>query len=237
MRFLTDNGSGAPVTEPGSGLANQLWFLEPVANSPLTMRIRNAQSRKYIQTPGDNREGSAFVMAVEGNDPGQRFRVNSISGGGIDLSQFGNPVEVYIKPVHASNMALDRPGGSLNNGARLQIWSKINNNGNQLWTIEYDPTLNSFFIKVLNTTKALEILSFSRDNAGAVGIWDKWNGENTNQRWIILPIVREAGRYLLLNWNSTKALDVYGVGTTNGSQIVQWEYVGGDNQKWIIERK
>ncbi len=42
------------------------------------------------------------------------------------------------------------------------------------------------------------------------------------------------GTYKLINRNSGKALDATGQGTANGTQIEQWTYNGGSNQKWTI---
>jgi len=42
------------------------------------------------------------------------------------------------------------------------------------------------------------------------------------------------GTYKLINRNSGKALDATGQGTTNGTQIEQWTYGGGNNQKWTL---
>jgi hypothetical protein len=42
------------------------------------------------------------------------------------------------------------------------------------------------------------------------------------------------GTYKLINRNSGKALDAYGANTTNGTQIIQWTYNAGSNQKWTV---
>ena len=42
------------------------------------------------------------------------------------------------------------------------------------------------------------------------------------------------GTYKLINRNSGKALDAYGANTTNGTQIIQWTYNAGSNQKWTL---
>ena len=40
--------------------------------------------------------------------------------------------------------------------------------------------------------------------------------------------------YKITARHSGKALDVAGVSTANGADIHQWDYVGGNNQKWIL---
>jgi hypothetical protein len=42
------------------------------------------------------------------------------------------------------------------------------------------------------------------------------------------------GRYQLVNRKSNKVMDVYNLGTADGTPIDQWTYNGGSNQKWDI---
>jgi oligosaccharide reducing-end xylanase len=42
------------------------------------------------------------------------------------------------------------------------------------------------------------------------------------------------GTYKLIARHSGKALDAYGANTTNGTQIIQWTYNAGNNQKWTV---
>ena len=42
------------------------------------------------------------------------------------------------------------------------------------------------------------------------------------------------GTYKIVARQSGKALDANGFGTSNGTQIQQWSYVGGANQKWTV---
>jgi len=42
------------------------------------------------------------------------------------------------------------------------------------------------------------------------------------------------GTYKLIARHSGKAMDAYGAQTTNGTQIIQWGYGGGANQKWMV---
>jgi len=42
------------------------------------------------------------------------------------------------------------------------------------------------------------------------------------------------GTYKLIARHSGKALDAFGANTTNGTQIIQWTYNGGNNQRWTV---
>jgi Ricin-type beta-trefoil lectin domain-like len=43
-----------------------------------------------------------------------------------------------------------------------------------------------------------------------------------------------SGTYRVINRNSGKALDAVNQGTANGTQIDQWSYSGGNNQRWVV---
>jgi mannan endo-1,4-beta-mannosidase len=42
------------------------------------------------------------------------------------------------------------------------------------------------------------------------------------------------GTYKIVNRNSGKAMDASGNGTADGTQIIQWTYGGGNNQRWTL---
>lgn len=44
--------------------------------------------------------------------------------------------------------------------------------------------------------------------------------------------VPDSGFYKIISVSSGKALDVYGVSTSNGALIHQWEYLSGGYQQW-----
>jgi hypothetical protein len=142
----------------------------------------------------------------------------------------------FLKPAHATNMALDRPGGNTTNGTVLQLWQRFDRNDNQCWQLLFDESINCYYIHPKsNLNKVIEILSFNTTDGGSAGIWDKWDGNNVNQRWMIIPVVRKTGRYVVFNVNSVKALDATAQGKTNGTRIQQWEYVNAESEEWELE--
>jgi hypothetical protein len=60
-----------------------------------------------------------------------------------------------------------------------------------------------------------------------------WTG-STAQQWVIATSLGFNGTYKLVARHSGKAMDAYGAQTTNGTQIIQWTYGGGANQRWTI---
>jgi endoglucanase len=45
------------------------------------------------------------------------------------------------------------------------------------------------------------------------------------------------GTYKIIARHSGKALDAFGANTTNGTQIIQWTYSGGNNQRWTVANR
>lgn len=45
------------------------------------------------------------------------------------------------------------------------------------------------------------------------------------------------GTYRIIARHSGKAMDAFGQGTTNGTQIIQWGYNGGNNQRWTVTHR
>ena len=239
MKFMTDDGSGYPVTLTPNNSANQLWYIEPMGGEPLVIKLKNKQTGNYItMTDGNNHEGEKYKMVAGHNAADQQFEVSSFNYTGSHDSYWKHfDTAVYIKPAHATNMALDRTAGGLANGTTLQIWTRIDHNSNQLWNIRVMPYTNVLYIEPASApTKTIEMLSFSLDNGGGAGIWDKWEGENVNQRWMLIPVYRKGDHYIIMNLNSGKCLEVSQSGRNNGSRVLQWDYIGNDNQEWILEK-
>jgi aryl-phospho-beta-D-glucosidase BglC (GH1 family) len=88
------------------------------------------------------------------------------------------------------------------------------------------------------------IKTFLWDTGNSSGVFHRNNGAITNQA-LLDAIKRGAGTggggaivangtYRLIARHSGKALDVYGHGTADGSNVIQWTYGGGNNQRWTL---
>lgn len=63
---------------------------------------------------------------------------------------------------------------------------------------------------------------------GAQAAFDWWYAYNGGGG----PI--SGNTYKIIARHSGKAMDAYGAQTANGTQIIQWTYHGGNNQKWVV---
>jgi cathepsin L len=234
--FLTDNNSGSPICENGTGNTNQLWELIPSGETNCFF-IRNVATTKCVQVPGNMNEGSALVMATmnmdntEGRNDDQKFRLlrepAPILNNNITAADW-----VKLVPHHAGDKALDLSAGSTNDVTQVQIWQWINGNPNQLWQLTRDGQFYSIRSRASN--KCMEVYGFSADNGGNVVSWSCLSGRN--QQWIVIECMRDRGKYVLFNRNSGKCLDVSGAGRTDGTHVHQWDFVNANNQKWRIEK-
>ena len=65
------------------------------------------------------------------------------------------------------------------------------------------------------------------------------NSLNANDKISSCKIIETGGlvsgnTYKIIARHSGKAMDAYGAQTANGTQIIQWTYHGGNNQRWIL---
>ncbi len=102
---------------------------------------------------------------------------------------------------------------------------------NQLWTVSY---LGGGEYKIINSASntALQIQNSSHDN-GALITLGAYNG-NDSQRFAFLPT--DTGNYRIIASISGKAIDVRDWSSDDNAQMIQWRYVMGNNQKWILEK-
>jgi hypothetical protein len=99
-------------------------------------------------------------------------------------------------------------------------------------------------VEIINagSGKVLDVRDLSSSNMAPIQEWDYLGG--LNQRWRMVPVdVTYAGSvrnlypldavyFKFQNVLSGKVLDVLDVSSENGARIQQYDYLGGDNQKW-----
>ena len=229
--YLTDN-AGLARAEIGNSSTNQLWFIENT-NEAGTYLFKNVYSGKYLQLARLTRdEGTLLVLGPSTGDERQRFRLASTYAGQY-LGDKENHT-ITILPSHATNMAIDLPAGNYADNVSMHVWERINGNKNQAFEIKWDGNAKAYsiFSRQRDGNKNLEIYGFSKENGGRAVLWESVGGEN--QYWYILPVIREGGKFVILNKLSGKSLDVSGVGRANGTALIQWDFVNNDNQKWQL---
>lgn len=202
------------------GGKNQKWELIPVDS-------------QYYKIVNDN---SGLVLDVTGasTQPGARIQQYTYLGGDNQKWQIVPVDGQYFEIVNKeSGMALDVTGMSMADGALLQQYTYLGGD-NQKWMFlaaapdVYDEIVNK------NSGKVLDVMGLSMSDGAHVQQWDYLGAQN--QQWEIVALDSQLGPqyYKIVNRNSGKVLDVTGLSTLNGTEIQQWDYLGGDNQQWQI---
>jgi hypothetical protein len=206
----------------------QLWVFEKTGQNWL---IRSFSSRQYLQIPeGSVKDGDRFNLSAFTGQLNQQFVL--ISTGATVPTSITHGALVNITPSYADSKAMDASGASERDGEPIKINELRNGETKQQWQITLSP--GYYEMKPKNASaKCAEVLNFSTNDSDPAGCWTCVNG--LNQKWIIVPVARESGRYIFFNRNSGKCLTVQGGNSTqNGTKIVQFTYANRDNSKWKI---
>jgi Ricin-type beta-trefoil lectin domain len=90
----------------------------------------------------------------------------------------------------------------------------------------------AFYIESVNNPEMyLDVLGGSTADGTQI-IQHEFNDGRLNQQWEIIRLHNDS--YLIVNVQSSKALDVAYASQENGAQIVQYRVHGGANQQWIL---
>lgn len=230
-RFMTDV-DGRVLSQPGNGNDTQRWLIDKNSIGDREYTFRNVQSGRAMQIPEGNNSPEATVVTDRYTGTiNQRFIISSVNvPAGMENR---NDTRIYLVPVHAGSMALDLPAGNTRSGTAFNIWQRMGNNANQLFTPLRVSDRGPFELRTnVAPVKCVGISGGSRAD-GAIAELEECDGRE-QQHWYFLPVPREGGRFLLFNERSGKVLEVLGRGTTNGTGVGQWEFVHGDNQKWEL---
>lgn len=116
-----------------------------------------------------------------------------------------------------SGLCLDVSGSNTANGTKVQLWSCNGTNAQKWW---YDAA-NGYLRSAVGSNKCLDNRG-QAFNGGEIVIWDCVDSNNLRFDRI--------GTSLRNRHDNNIAVDAYG--TTSGSRVGQWSYLGGANQQW-----
>ena len=140
----------------------------------------------------------------------------------------------------SNNYYIDVPLEDSSNGVKLQMYENNGTNAQRFKFIKIgtERTIEdgTYRIAIYNNEKlGIDIDSFSRNNGANVLIWE-W-AENNIQKEFDIKYIEEDGCYIITNINSGKVIDAENGGTTNYTNVWQYEYNGSAAQKWYIEKE
>ena len=136
----------------------------------------------------------------------------------------------YISTYQNNNCVLDIENGSLDNGAKLQLWIK-NNTENQRFYIQY---AGNGYYKIYNvkSAKALDVPDSSKDVETKIQQYE--SNDLSSQRWKIRKNID--GSYNFIAECSGLALDVENGIIEDGTRIQQYTYTNSNAQKFKLEK-
>ena len=224
------------LTSDGNSV--QIWNSWDAEQQILEVKYTNDGYYKIISRLNGN------VLAVESNNIQNGTAV-------IQRSEQGNDEEEWIIQSEDNNQfsiipkcnnafRMDVPSANTNDGTKLQVYE---NNGTASQRFQFNQIGSSeiledgtYRIAMFNNQNiGLDIDGASRNNGANVLLWDWYETDNIQKKFNIEYDMND-GYYTITNVNSGKLLDVQNGGTTNGTNVWQYEINNTDSQKWKIER-
>ena len=137
-----------------------------------------------------------------------------------------------------SKLALDVAGCGTANGTNVQMWADAvgvcNSGTGQQWKVTENSDGTYKLVNVGNS-KALDAAGCGSADGTNVQVWADGVGvcnSGAGQKWNITQ--NGDGTYRLVNPASSKSLDIYGNGKTNGTNVNLWTQNTSAAQKWQI---
>jgi hypothetical protein len=142
----------------------------------------------------------------------------------------------YVITALHSNKCLQVQGASKSVLAPVEQWGYVGAT-NQHWQLT---ALGGGFYRItaVHSGFVLQVAGGAQDQQlnGAKIVQAPWWENDYSQQWQLTQVV--PGYYQLQNLNSGKCLDVEGgpVAVADGAAAQQWDWYGGDNQKWRLTK-
>lgn len=237
--WSTSNGGNAVQYTDLDG-NNQQWSLTDLGNG--YYRIENRHSGRALDGYGTSNGSDIIQYDYHGGD-NQQWEltlvggVSSSSSSSEASSASSSSVEGSDEIVSGATYKLvNRTSGRVaevvnaetQDGADVVQWDD-NGTANQHWVIT-DTGEGLYALNNANSGKALEVWQWNLSNGGDVRQATDYS--YAIQRWSLIDLGN--GYYRIENDYSGLALD--GNGTSNGADVIQYDYLDANNQQWQIIR-
>ncbi len=236
-------------TSPGSGqwgFGNATYFsafrnwIQPVINAVRNTGADNVTWVPTLEWQGSPQQHAQFPFT--GSNLGVAAHYYPAYGGVFNNqtavqnlwnSQYKPAADIWPMII-TENFWTPMPAGNLVNGTTAGYGHALKNAMDTQGNVSYMVGFNGDLLDNLaGGTPATRPLS-TKEGAQA---WFRWlpgyvGGAPTGSSGIIAN-----GTYRIIARHSGKALDASGQGTANGTQIIQWAYGGGNNQRWTVTHR
>ncbi len=216
------NGTNVRTWE-NNGADAQKWIIKEVGDG--RYNIISKCNDLYIDVwNGITTDGTNLQMYEGSEAKVQEFMFeeatpNVIDDGLYEIGSLANP-----------NMILDVEGASLNSGANIQLWQRLDEN-HQKFSIEYCKD-GYYTIQSLKSEKMLDVKDAGKENGTNVRVWED-NGADA-QKWKII-YNEEKGTYKLISKCNGLYLTALNGGASNGTNICTYEENAGEIQEFFIK--
>ena len=142
------------------------------------------------------------------------------------VTQPDQRVGIHTITNQQTGLAIDS-AGNFGSGSDVIQWA-LNGGINQQWQLTQNSD-TSWNIISLSTWEALDVPGSTTENGATMDQWQP--NRYDNQRWWV--DVQSDGSYKIWNKANSKSLDGAS-STANGSPLIQWDWNGGSQQRWIL---
>ncbi len=216
---------------------NQRWYVEENPNGTYSIRSKLGNYCLDI-TGGDvggyNGQNAELYTSHRGR--AQQFRFVKYEK---PKSEFGEKVTDFEEGIYQiktkKDTVIDISNASYTKGSNALIWYNKNSNNQKYYVKRFEENGETYYtITAVHSNLALDVCGASK-SAKAKIIQHPYNNAQ-NQQWIL----RKSGEdnyYLVESRYSNKVLDVTGGNISAvGTELEQYDYNGGDNQKFRFEK-
>ncbi len=230
LKYL-EAGSDATLQQPNEN-NNQRWFMQPsgVAN---VYHIKSVATQTYLELPvGSVNDGDRLKLGNFTGASNQQFRFTKIVGltGPQGDHRYGSYVNVGSRADQ--NKVINLTDGSMANGGTIKLYDVETGTKNMQWRLERTSDGYYKFINRLATSKCLDVTGWEANNGSALVSWDM--ADVDKQKWLVIPVVRDAGSYIFFNKVSGKCMSVAGGESRRGSLIETFCFRNENFQKWKL---
>lgn len=237
LHYMSARSGTAPRLEKvNPATSNMGLFWEVLRNAQTgSVRLKAHTSNLFLQVPANSNDGESLLLAPESGQPNQEFRMITFSGYGPPGSL--NNIPLVLKPASNTSMALDVTACNPAENTILQLWNKGSNNLCQQFTMRMIPDAGNVFSFTpgIAGSSFIRLQDVNSTMPGAnIVIGSPVSGIATY--WFVIQVMREPGKYVLINHVSGMCMEVWNNRTDAGATIGQNIFTNGNNQKWVIQR-
>ena len=181
-------------------------------------------SGKRLDVAGTGNESNVDQWENNGGNDNQKWKFVKSSSGNYNI--ISQRLGLYLDACYSSTA----------NGTNIQVYEKSGGNGQEFKLEKIDnkseKTIEEGTYKISphsNTKLVIEASASNTDNNGRIQIWEDYNMKAQK-----LKLEYVDGYYKISLAHSEKCLTVKDGRIVSGSDVVQYEWNGGNNQKWII---